>query len=639
MIGRLSDLGAKRWILALFVFQFVVVIAAAAWYGTGRSSEGCLYCHASTERMQEAGAPWLTVTAQQAEKESRHRGVRCHECHLGNGRSRDADEAHEGMLRPLYIDFDSRPVSRKDTVKVPLLPAGDDRMRSMLPKKLDADGDPVDDSPIRNVLYHDRNPETLGYDPEIGKKACGRRGCHPEQVRQFERTVMGANLRQRTMETWVRPYGPQNCGPSFADTPPRPVAVGDRFAFENQQAILEELNVGFSREQAVTKQRYCNVCHAGCLDCHYTPFTGNGAHSFSRVPPSESCSGGGRGSSVCHAGSMERRRGDSYLGADFSEPPDMTPDVHVAQKIVCVDCHITGPGGMGDIQRKAVCSDCHLEAERALAESVHREVACEACHVEEVTGYQLTHWGPGEVAGEPNPFKKYSLYYGTFTPPVVMKGPTGKWIPVKAWPHSLANYSKEVSPDTGIRFRWPEGETRDAYAMLGTFDGLPANNLHLAWIEIEQVAHPFGKSRSCDSCHGEAQTARSEWTFLDEGAEIFSGTYRVRADGEGLRIFGIEADEPIEVEEGARLIDFAPWLYLGDIWKVRWDFSVPGKGYGKEKDLYEKGVGYLKHSARAGDKEDRKRKRFRELILHNPELGFKELENPPSEEIRLIQPE
>jgi len=627
MIGRLSDLGRRPLFVVFLLVQFAAVIGFASWIARGRSSAACVACHSDAGRMRELGYPWLVVTREQAERESRHRGVGCIDCHLGNGRGESPEEAHEGMPRPLFVDFEARVLARDERVAAPLEPAGDDGLRDMLPRERGPDGELLDESPVRNVLYHDRNPETFGYDPEIARRTCGRRGCHPAEVEQFSGTVMGSNFRQRTMQTWIRPYGPQNCGPSFADTPRRPRAVGDRFAFENQQAIVRQLNVPFTKEQAVAKQRYCNVCHAGCLDCHYTPFTGKGAHSFSRVPPAKSCTGGGRGSSICHSGSMERRRGDSYLGGDFSEPTDMPADVHVERKMPCVACHITGPGGMGDIQRRASCSDCHLEAERALAGSEHRRVACEACHVEQVSGYQLTHWGPGEVAGEPNPFKKYSLYYGTFTPPLVLRDQTGRWIPVKAWPHSVANFGPDVPPAPGIRFRWPGGETRDAYVMLGTFDGLPANNKHLAWIEIEQVAHPFGKSRSCRSCHGGAQRAVSEWTFLDEGAEVFSGSYRVRADAGGLHIFGIRADGPIEVEEGARLIDFAPWLFLGDIWRVEGDFSIPGRGLEDAESLFETALAGLK--LRKGRMKEKAYHRLRELLVHNPKLGLEEMDRPP----------
>ncbi|HSQ78940.1 MAG TPA: cytochrome c3 family protein, partial [Nitrospirota bacterium] len=185
----------------------------------------------------------------------------------------------------------------------------------------------------------------------------------------------------------------------------------------------------------MAKQKACNICHAGCLDCHYAPTREKGAHVFSRTPPSANCAGGGRSTFVCHAGTMERRRGDSYLGKDFSEPPGLPEDVHAAKKIECVDCHQT-IGGMGHIERKATCQDCHIEVEEAMTKSVHKNLACEACHVKILGGYEMTSWGPGMIESKPNPFKKYSLYYGPQEPPILIKDQNGKWMPVKIWPNS-----------------------------------------------------------------------------------------------------------------------------------------------------------------------------------------------------------
>jgi len=633
VLGSIGKLLGRPVFLFLFALQFVAVLSLAGYVFYGNSSAECIRCHADRDRMTELGYPYLYMTAEQVEKETKHRGVACHECHFGDGRAERADEAHEGMLKAVYLGHDAEILKRKDWVESALIPTGDDALRTMLPKEKDEDGDFFEDSWVRNVLYHDRNTLTFGYDPDLGKKACGQRACHPREAEQFEKTVMGTNFRQRTMRTWIEPYGPQNCGPSFADTPPVREASGNRFDFRNQKAILDDLNAPFSEGQAVAKQKYCNVCHAGCLDCHFAPYKNEGAHLFAKKPSAESCTGGGRGSSMCHSGSMERRRGDSYLGGDFSAPPGMEPDAHVKKKIVCVDCHITGPGGMGDIQRAASCADCHLEAERSHAASLHRNVTCEACHVQKVSGYQMTYWGPGEVAGEPNPFKKYSLYLGTFEPPILIEDQKGKWFPVKIWPHSLGNFGPEVPPGDGIRFRWPDGETRDAYVMLGTFDDLPGNNRHLAWLEIEQVAHPFAKSRTCESCHGSRQVARSSWTFVEEEAEEFSGSYRIEAGDEELHLKDLESEEIILTDSGANLIDFAPWVYLGDIWRIKGDFSIPGKNYEEEKRLNDLALDELKQArGRMSEKQWKKRM---SVLVHNPEMGLRELNEPPRTEIRL----
>ncbi len=308
---------------------------------------------------------------------------------------------------------------------------------------------------------------------------------------------------------------------------------------------------------------------------------------MSRTPPSANCSGGGRSTFVCHAGTMERRRGDSYLGKDFSEPAGLPEDVHVSKKLECIDCHQTGPGGMGHIERKATCQDCHVEVEEAMAKSVHRGMACAACHVKILGGYEMTSWGPGMIESQPNPFKKYSLYYGPMEPPILIKDQSGRWMPAKIWPNSMGGFKDTVAPKTGLIFRWPKGETRDAYVQLGTFSFPGGNNNYLAWLQIEEVAHPLGKSRSCANCHdSETQVAKVSWHYFDsQGAEPFDGSQKVVADRHGLRVKDIKATSKIVPMPDGKTEYFAAWLHLGDIWKTNGDFSIPKSDPGKYHKL------------------------------------------------------
>lgn len=290
---------------------------------------------------------------------------------------------------------------------------------------------------------------------------------------------------------------------------------------------------------------------------------------------------------MCHPGAMHSRRGETYIGGDYAVPPGMKPDVHYKKDIHCVDCHPTGEKGMGDMERKATCQDCHLAIEEALAKSIHKNMDCAACHVNELGGYQITIWGPGKVGERPTPFKKYSLYYGIQKPPILMKDQKGIWMPVKVWPHSVGNIENDVPRSPEILFRWPKGETRDAYYVIGTVDGLPGNNKHLLWMEIEQAAHPFGKSRSCKSCHGEKQVSESSWEFYDyQGAEPFNGGYSIIADSKGLTITDLKNTSPIKPLPGYQLTDFASWLYLKDKWTIPGNFEIK-----TDKDKYKRHFG------------------------------------------------
>ncbi|QWR76952.1 cytochrome c3 family protein [Candidatus Magnetomonas plexicatena] len=611
------------------VLIFIVIVAAVlspfvykSWTNT---STGCISCHGNKSVMEKSGYPFFYVTNEMAQRQSKHPFVECRSCHLGNGRAKDKDTAHKGMLKALFVSEDGCLIKRDDIFKGSLLPHGDDKIYELLPK-VEAGDKSVVPFELRNLLWHDRNPETLNFDPKIAKQTCGAPSCHPEELKQFKHSVMGRNLRQRTMKTWVGSYGPHNCGPSFADTPPVEVLENAGFDYKNTKEIAENLNVPFSKHQAEDKQKFCNVCHVGCLDCHYTPNSKEGVHSFNKSPKSETCAGSGRGTSICHPGAMQSRRGETYIGGDYSIPTGMKPDVHYARGIHCISCHPTGEKGMGDMERKATCQDCHIDIENAHARSIHKKLDCSSCHISELRGYQITIWGPGKIAGQKNPFKKYSLYYGIQSPPIIMKDEKGIWRPYKVWPHSVGNIKNTVLASKSVMYRWPNGETNDAYFINGTFDNLTANNKHLLWIQFDQAAHPFGKARECSSCHDHAQKSNSTWEFFDdEGAYSFTGSHTIRADETGLRIEDMKNTSPIELMEGAKLEDFASWIFLKDKWQMPGDFSVKA-----DAESYAK---YLKISGKNGEKikvltktydrlDNITRKHVKSAVgvaLHNPE--------------------
>lgn len=572
-LGYLSSRMGRKFVI-LFMLQALIVITFAGYHAWSRSSAECVRCHADAQKMRDLRHPEFYVTQGMVEDQSNHPFVGCIECHLGNGRARDKDRAHADMLRMLIVGHDGTLLRRDASYPYALDARGDDRITELLPK-IEQDGEIVTRPEVMNILWHDRSRQTFNFDPEIARKTCAKTGCHPEQLAQFSATVMGRNYRQRTMRTWTDPYGPHNCGPSFADLPAGKELDGAGFDFTNTREILRNLNVGFSDEQATDKQKICNICHAGCLDCHFAPSAGK-PHRFVKVPKSEGCSGLGRGTNICHPGAMHSRRGETYIGGDYSVPQGMKADVHFEKDIHCVACHPTGEKGMGDMERKASCQDCHVSIEEAHGQSIHKNLDCPTCHISELGGYQITVWGPGLVGGGPNPFKKYSLYYGIQKPPLLMKDQKGVWMPVKVWPHSVGNIKDPVPASSELQFRWPDGETRDAYYIIGTVDNLPKNNRHLLWLEIEQAAHPFGRSRSCASCHEGVQVSRSSWEFYDyQGAEPFQGSYTITADSEGLRIEALTNSTPIIPMEGYSLSDFASWLYVKDSWNIPGDFSIP----------------------------------------------------------------
>ncbi len=634
-IGSLSEFLGRPLVLSLFLVQFAAVVLFANYYHGQETSDSCIYCHADKAKMEADGYPQFFITQEQAERESRMPGVKCRDCHLGDGRARDAERAHKGMLKLIVLDKDANIVPRKGLMDR-LVPTGDNRMYGLMPKQGDGSPDPG----IFTILWHDRDPVTLGYDPAIARKTCGKPGCHPSEVSQFGKTIMGGNVRQRSTRHWLDSHGPNNCGPSFADLSPKNGDGGGAaagFSEKNYNIIRDNLSCPSSFKDATGRQRFCNVCHAGCMDCHYYPSAKEGVHTFTRRIPSVNCSGGGRGTGMCHTGTQERRRGDTYLGAEFSQPAGMTPDPHVKAGLLCVDCHETGEGGMGDIGRRVDCGGCHYSITKAHESGVHRKLRCGACHIGRLGGYEMTVWGKGYVSGSPSPFKKYSLYYGVMEPPIIMKDQEGFYTPYKAWPNIATNIKDDEAKHDGIDFRWPKGETHDAYAFLGTYNTLPGANKALAWIQLEAVGHPMGKSRSCKSCHGSTiQRSHASWEYLNyAGSDPFTGAQDVIADGMGLRVMGIKKTSDIKPLGDANLYDFAAWMYLGDIWNIKGDFSIPKSdpkryaGYEKAEEAFKAKLATLdarlKKLPAGGDEYkalEKKIKKVRAVGEHDPEAGL-----------------
>ena len=629
-LGKISDL-ANPFTVAIFFLQFFLIIGYFGYKYYMDSSESCIQCHGSKKKMIELGYPQFYITLKDVRKQTKHKTVFCRDCHLGNGRTNDKEKAHKGMLKPLYVNHSMDLVERKELYEKNdyelnrLIPQGDDELFNMIPK-IKENGELYLHPEVRNLLWHDRNPESFNFDFEIAKKTCGKRGCHAEELKQFRTTIMGRNFRQRIMISWLEPYGPHNCGPSFADVPPEKVLKKVGFDFTNTEKIRKEMNISFTNEQAMRKQKMCNVCHPGCLDCHYAPSRKKGSHAFLKVPDSYSCMGRGRSNSICHSGAGQSRRGETYIGNFYSIPQGRKGDIHFKKGIQCIDCHQIGEKGMGDIKRKATCQDCHIEIEKAHAKSIHKNLTCTACHVTEAGGYQITIWGKGYIGEKPTPFKKYGLYYGIQKPLILMKDQKGIWFPVKIFPHSVENIKKDVPP-SGLRYRWPNGETRDMYYIIGTIDGLPSGNKHLLWIQIEEVSHPFGKARDCESCHRDKQISISQWEYEDiQGAEPFRGGYKIVADENGLRIKDFWHTK-INVLPGFKLTDFASWIYFTDKWFIPGNFSIKvnKNKYINYLKLYKSKLNYLKRLEKKikNKKEKEKFKEIKGILIHNPELNIK----------------
>lgn len=540
----------------------------------------CRDCHGNAQEMAASGYSHFAITQQEVERQTGMPAT-CPECHLGNPAMKEKEQAHQGMGRLLLA---KKKKLRAETFerKLPLEIGGDPVLR--LKYLVEKDGRKVVDPSVAMLLYQDKRRDTLSQDFAYMEKTCGE--CHAREFAEFRKSTMARNAKQSRYRSWTDPeHGPHNCGAWFDG---------------NYAAIAGNTAVPFPANAAAVNQRSCNTCHVGCLDCHYDPQQkdirnpGAGMHTFVKTPRPENCYGGGRGP-VCHAGPEDRRRGAGYFGGSFSHPEGMAPDVHRGKNVGCLDCHDTTRDnkalGHGTVKRQARCDTCHAGVVTSHAGSRHRNLSCEACHIRQVAGYQATFWGPGKLAGIDTPFFKYKEYYGIMKEPILIKDQKGRWIPVKPYPMAVLN-QKSADFKQGLHWRYaaelPDLErTDDAWGYVGLFDGLPENNKALLWIQMDKVSHKYGPSRSCDSCHASGSGEQRQevlWEFSDAGALPFNGRHTVIANGEGLFIQDMRADEKIDVSEGHKLSSFAPWFYLQDRWRIKGDFSLPVP---KDRNTYE----------------------------------------------------
>lgn len=560
-------------VLVLIGLLFVTIRLAGA-------SDSCLTCHSDAKRMSLLGAAAFTVTGQEVEAQS-GMPAGCSDCHLGNPDVAEQDKAHAGLARLLVVR--KKGLAPDTSPRRLPLQYGTNQMNRIY-VGTDKSGTITRDASVAAVSWHDKRRDTLTQDFEVMKKTCGK--CHEKEFAEFSKSTMGTNGKQSQYKGWLDPgRGPHNCGPWFDGN------------FERMQATT---SVPMSRESHLINQKACNTCHVGCLDCHFNPqpkAAGDltkGAHVFVKTPSSESCYGNGR-ASICHAGPEDRRRGAGYFGGSFSFPEGNEPDVHLKGAVGCLDCHESSRSnasiGHAMVKRQAgeSCVRCHAVAFKSHSASLHRNLSCEACHIGRVAGYQGTYWGPGKVAGAATPYFKFKAYYGYMPEPILIKDQKGRWIPVKPFPMAAMN-QKESPFKPGLQWRYPADlpdlqRTDDAWAYVGLFDGLPENNKALLWLQMDKMSHKLGKSRTCDSCHGDplgAQRRQVTWEYSDPGAAPFTGSHTVLADRSGLFIRDMRS-ENIQPEKGYSLSAFAPWLYLKDKWQVKGDFSLPAirdrKGY------------------------------------------------------------
>jgi hypothetical protein len=308
------------------------------------------------------------------------------------------------------------------------------------------------------------------------------------------------------------------------------------------------------------------------------------------------CMGMGRGQ-FCHAGPIDRRRGDGYLKGAFAHiaPVDLrtadtqtylnTPDIHyngdlLPENATCVDCHGplmgAGPPGIhGDMNRNPEpdrCAVCHPATVAAYLAGTHRNLTCGACHTPKIVGYAFNFWSPGSRFGiSPNPLDRHARYAVNAMTPVLLIDENGMWAPYHVVPHIsthidplyllIDNYlSPRIlwrnQPDIGIIRQHP---SKDGVANTGSYNGPLFGRDEgqvMLWLNIDKMAHNITSMisalppKTCIDCHTPNGTQRIPVSFgwnADPALiyeDLFMGTFEIVADGLGLRIENLTSGTP-----------------------------------------------------------------------------------------------
>jgi len=581
----------KRLIILAGIIFFIFPYRASAM-------QGCIECHSDLQKMQSLGYPQFTFTAHEIAAQT-HMPASCAECHLGNPETLDKETAHRGILTVLAIKDRTWEAVRLSITRsaelnsLPMLvPRGANRAEALMPKIIS--GDSIKDNPdYKLIIWHDRNADTLAFNPVVAEKTCG--ACHGDIVKKFLRSPMGGGKQAHTQsqyKSWTGPTGPNSCGLWVGK-----LAEPDQASFtkQNMDYYNAHSTMPLSERTAYDNQRRCNQCHVGCLDCHLSPQSNNdkdpnkGAHTFVKRPDPVSCYGGGKSFS-CHAGPLERRRGDGYIRAEFTQASAEglralkdRPDIHMQKGIFCIDCHEPNKksGLHADLRRDVECSKCHSPVVKAHMKGPHKKVDCAACHTTLIGGYAFNFWSAIGPKGNENPLTRIQDYLVGAISPLIVKNPKGIWVPVHVVPHTSGNVkadevvlSREIifrnSPDVTIDRLY---YSNDAYAISGLVRDLD-NKDHdtMVWLNFDRVAHATGKSRSCGSCHD--STTQTIMTPYTEGSykDVGEGRYIVIADEIGIRVNLLSEADASPLPEGLE-----PFR---DKWAVGGNFAFP-----KVKDL------------------------------------------------------
>jgi len=173
-----------------FFLAAIIVLLPA---GIINASDSCVHCHGNEVRMKELGYSQFLVTAENSTAQTGMTAA-CVDCHLGDAEAQAIQDSHRGLLSLRVVGKkwntqERAGMKEQDLKNWPSLEPRGDKKASQLGPKMLIDGTLADNPDFRTILYHDKNPATLAFNPGIAENTCGK--CHPKQREEYAKSVHG----------------------------------------------------------------------------------------------------------------------------------------------------------------------------------------------------------------------------------------------------------------------------------------------------------------------------------------------------------------------------------------------------------------------------------------------------------------
>ena len=173
-----------RFGLALGIITLLIISNKTIAQQKPQDTNTCLQCHSDGKKMKELGYPEFTMAREEVEKQTGMPAT-CEMCHQGNPNDNTIEGSHKGILglsvvmKKGSIAVPRRELKGEDRESIKSLkPKGDFAGNALFPRVMGKDGKPALNPRVSVIQWHDKDINTVAFNPGIAEKTCGT--CHQQ---------------------------------------------------------------------------------------------------------------------------------------------------------------------------------------------------------------------------------------------------------------------------------------------------------------------------------------------------------------------------------------------------------------------------------------------------------------------------